>query len=67
MQTFHIVLIENCFQARRPFIDAARVRENWFSLTLIPAAGWQTGPKVSNGKFQSDLSGLIPETGDSIR
>ena len=34
--------------------DAARVRENWFSLALILAACWETGPRASSGKFWRD-------------
>jgi YD repeat-containing protein len=43
--------LENCFWARRRFIVAARVRDNWFSLVLILAPCCQTGSRVSSGKF----------------
>jgi hypothetical protein len=39
-----------CFAAR-PVVDAARVRENWFSLALIMGELCQTERRVSSSKF----------------
>ena len=36
---------------RRPFIDTARVRENWLLVSLIAAGLCQRGTRVSSGKY----------------
>jgi hypothetical protein len=46
-------LIENCLFAAPPAFDAARVRENCFSLTFIVATYYRMGISVSIRKFRS--------------
>ena len=55
-----LLLIGICFLARPLVLDAARVKENCFSLSFIAAPSCQTWPRVSTGKFCRVSGGFAP-------
>ena len=54
------VLIGICFLARPHVLNAARVKENCFSLSSIAARSCQTWRRASTGKFCRGSGGLSP-------
>src|ERR1019366_9421227 len=55
-----LLLIGIWFFARPLVLDAARVRENWFSLSFIPAPSCQTWRRASTGRFCRFSGGFAP-------
>ena len=56
-------LIGSCFWARPLVLDAARVKENCFSLSLITAPSCESWRRASTGKFCRVSRGVRPPQG----